>query len=283
MPRGRKCGCICPSCKASLIARKGNENEWHFAHDHRADDRPDKKCDISFESACRLFVIDLLKSDQVPVITTPGISQLPPVTGGKSRSRSAAKVEGLSFFDSEEYGDVKADIKGYTLEIFLDYPSRVPPEPPRTPGSTGVLAFPVAEVRRRYMTVRGGPRVLAEIVKSIFAEAGAGKKWLYHPVTQKVQAPPPGDQVKAEAPALMSSEQLKGEPGRLGGGARSSRPPPTTGTLVNAARKGAPPRSADEIGTYKCYRCHHTWEGGEVSGRVCPWCGSNRHSVFSPC
>lgn len=30
---GKKCGCICPSCNIPFIARKGDVNEWHFAHD----------------------------------------------------------------------------------------------------------------------------------------------------------------------------------------------------------------------------------------------------------
>lgn len=30
--RGSKCNCICPSCKANLIAKQGKIREWHFAH-----------------------------------------------------------------------------------------------------------------------------------------------------------------------------------------------------------------------------------------------------------
>ena len=39
--RGKKCGCVCPSCGAALIARKGEEREHHFAHDpnHPCDER----------------------------------------------------------------------------------------------------------------------------------------------------------------------------------------------------------------------------------------------------
>jgi hypothetical protein len=30
--RGKKCTCICPSCRSPLIARHGDNNTWHFAH-----------------------------------------------------------------------------------------------------------------------------------------------------------------------------------------------------------------------------------------------------------
>lgn len=274
VPRGRRCGCICPSCKAGLVAKQGTEKEWHFAHDARAENRPDKKCDISFESACRLFIIDRLKEGQIPVISTPAVGS--PVAD-KGRSRPVTKLEGLMFVDSEEYGDVKAVVKGYTLEIFLDYSSRMRPAPPEKPDSTGVLAFPVELVRRRYLEVRGGARVLAGIVKDMFAEVGAGKFWLYHPAIQKAEP----QQVIVEMPTpVIGSRPLVGSSpnpaggylGKSGGHEAVIRVPP----------KRSEPRSVDQPGSYRCFGCLHEWVGGEVSGRRCPQCGSNKLSVFKP-
>lgn len=34
---GKRCGCVCPSCKKDLIARKGEVNAHHFAHAHAKD------------------------------------------------------------------------------------------------------------------------------------------------------------------------------------------------------------------------------------------------------
>lgn len=279
VPRGRKCGCICPSCKAGLVARKGSENEWHFAHDHRAEARPKKKCDISFESACRLFVIDLLKSGQIPMIATPAVGNS--LAAGNGRYRPATQLEGLEFVDSQEYGDVKAEIKGYTLEVFIDYSSRVRPDAPGNPESTGVLAFPVDQVRNRYMAVRGGPRVLAGIVKDIFADVGTWKRWLHHPFIQKATPPSEMSKNRGSAAGILTDEQVTRITWGLGGQARSGRPP-SFGSATQVVPIRREPRRADQKGAYKCYRCDHTWQGGESSGRVCPQCGSNRHSVFSP-
>lgn len=275
VPRGRRCGCVCPCCKAGLVAKQGSEKEWHFAHDAKAENRPDKKCDISFESACRLFIIDRLKDGQIPVITTPAVGN--PVAG-KGRSRPVTKLEGLVFGDSEEYGDVKTVIKGYTLEVFLDYSSRVRPEPPEKPESTGVLAFPVEQVRHRYLEVRGGASVLAGIVKDMFAEAGAGKLWLYHPAIEKAEA----EQVIADAPMdAIGSESSVGSSLYPAGGGYLSKPDDHESQVLAMPRRSKA-RPADQPGTYRCFACGHEWEGGDVSGRICPQCGSDRLSVFTP-
>ena len=275
VPRGRRCGCICPSCKAGLIARQGSDNEWHFAHDSKTESRPDKKCDISFESACRLFIIDLLKEGQIPVITTPVAGK---IIANVGKSRPESRLEGLMFVDSEEYGDVKAVVKGYTLEVFLDYSSRVRPCPPERPDSTGVLAFPVEMVRRRYLEVRGGARVLAGIVRDIFSEAGAGKFWLYHPVVQKAGRQPVI--VEMSAPVIDRGPSVGTSLNASGGRYLQESGEPEAVVWVQPKR--GEPRPVDQPGTYRCVGCGHEWAGKEVSGRACPQCGSDKLSVFKP-
>ena len=58
--RGRSCGCICPSCKQNLVAKKGDPEKMvhHFAHDKKAkDDLVDKvECKFSFCVAARLVI-----------------------------------------------------------------------------------------------------------------------------------------------------------------------------------------------------------------------------------
>ncbi|MCI7797333.1 MAG: hypothetical protein MR520_01960 [Mollicutes bacterium] len=43
--RGYKCGCICPQCSKQLIARMGEKNVWHFAHE------TDVRCDFGFSNS----------------------------------------------------------------------------------------------------------------------------------------------------------------------------------------------------------------------------------------
>lgn len=283
VPRGRACGCICPSCKAGLMARQGDVNEWHFAHDSEPYNRPDRECDVSFESACRLFVIDLLKSGRIPEIGTPALGHGSGISD--VRSRPPKSLRGLLFTDSDEYGDVKANVESggrkYTLEVFIDYPGRVKPGPPRAPDSTGVLAFPVTEVRRRYTSTCGGPQVLAGIVAAIFAETGAGKSWLYHPAMKKTE-PPPEEAVGGAPPTVVPPAELR-QKGLMGRGntVRFSKRPDTENAVGIVPRQGKP-KTKDQHGAYKCWWCNCSWQGGEISGRTCPGCGSDGFSVFSP-
>lgn len=45
---GKKCGCVCPSCRSSLIAAKGSKKQHHFRHD------TDHECENGLESAIHL-------------------------------------------------------------------------------------------------------------------------------------------------------------------------------------------------------------------------------------
>uniref|UniRef100_UPI002B477B28 competence protein CoiA family protein n=1 Tax=Vibrio vulnificus TaxID=672 RepID=UPI002B477B28 len=53
--RGKNCGCICPSCHTPLIARQGEEKQWHFAHASRKVEGTDKECDFSFFVSVRMM------------------------------------------------------------------------------------------------------------------------------------------------------------------------------------------------------------------------------------
>ena len=61
---GRACDCTCPGCNTPLIARKGEQNVWHFAHDGIA-------CAIGAETALHLMAKQILadeRSVQLPAV-----------------------------------------------------------------------------------------------------------------------------------------------------------------------------------------------------------------------
>ncbi|WP_175404577.1 competence protein CoiA family protein [Endozoicomonas atrinae] len=69
--RGKKCECLCPSCKQGVLARHGQKNSWHFAHDKDAEDKPIKACELSFFSCCRHYIIEIVAKNLVQKISTP--------------------------------------------------------------------------------------------------------------------------------------------------------------------------------------------------------------------
>lgn len=50
VPGGLACGCFCPNCRAVLVAKQGEENAWHFAHE-QSQERPE----------CRIGALNLLR------------------------------------------------------------------------------------------------------------------------------------------------------------------------------------------------------------------------------
>lgn len=56
--KGAGCGCFCPTCKSPLVAKQGNEYEWHFAHE-ASQERPE--CAVGAENLARSLGIEHLR------------------------------------------------------------------------------------------------------------------------------------------------------------------------------------------------------------------------------
>lgn len=58
VPKGAACGCVCPTCSSPLVARQGQENEWHFAHE-ASQERPE--CVVGAMNLARSLGIEHLR------------------------------------------------------------------------------------------------------------------------------------------------------------------------------------------------------------------------------
>lgn len=64
VPRGEACGCICPACKTTLVARKGDVNDPHFAHKNRKSyEGTQEYCDFSFYFSVRMMAKQLIGNE----------------------------------------------------------------------------------------------------------------------------------------------------------------------------------------------------------------------------
>jgi len=65
VPKGKACGCVCPSCNTLLIAKQGNVNEWHFAHLSNKDavNNVNDICQYSFYTSVRLMALQLISQN----------------------------------------------------------------------------------------------------------------------------------------------------------------------------------------------------------------------------
>lgn len=65
--RGSACGCRCPECNSPLIAKQGNEKEWHFAHES-GQERPE--CHVGAANMLRRLAVEHLASRD-PIVLPP--------------------------------------------------------------------------------------------------------------------------------------------------------------------------------------------------------------------
>ena len=264
VPSGRACGCVCISCGAGVVARKGDVNAWHFAHDPHAVHRPDIECDMSFESACRLFAIDFLKAGHAKEIVTPARYSWD--KGHFTQSIKPTKLLGLKFVSSEEYGDVSAEVGGFVLEVFFGYSGRVRPPLPKDRARTGVLEIFVGELASLYFSRQAQKGLLADILKKVFSEETGPKAWLYHP---KDLREPPSD-VLARG---------RSRAGRAGSNQRSGRFDYIFDKPL-ASSSGEP--DMNQQGTFTCQGCGAVWRGRKNRDMVCSRCASHLLSRFDP-
>ncbi len=206
MPGGLNCGCICPSCKTPLIARKGPINEWCFAHQSRGvHTKIRKECDYSFEMSVRLMLRQLAVegiqfktpdfndsitaysdvSDQWHVVNFK-------VTSAKTLQLKDSRL-GTVFSGAEV--DVAGRVGSYPFVIYVTYSGREIPNSLRLPDTAdcGVVEINLSGLARRFRLEKDGRFV--DALKSYIEQSIEGKFWIYHPRYAEKHA---------EAEAMMS-------------------------------------------------------------------------------
>jgi hypothetical protein len=185
---GRDCGCVCPSCGQSVVARKGDINQWHFAHDKKPAIEAHSLCEISFYVCCKRFVVELVTKGVNFALATPdyilherqivkthfSFTSNPislPVTQSKGLNVDQYLVDGAL--------DLTAKIGRHFIDILLDHPGRSLPS--FRVGANGVLLIDLRYIADQYEGVHTTPELIQQAVKELFSESTASKRWLYHP------------------------------------------------------------------------------------------------------
>lgn len=280
VPRGGKCGCICPSCKTPLIARQGDLKEWHFAHRTR-DVHQDTKneCEYSFSVSVRLMVRQLAMQD---------LSFRTPRYAGylEAHSKISLQSHRVDFVVTEEslillndleigasFSHTTVDILGYVddvpLVVYITYEGReIPAEinPPET-RRCGVVKVEIGSLLHAFKQEREGRYV--EVLRGFIEEETEGKSWVYHPREAQVRngakaklkewvskqkAPPVYQPVFDPIPRFVESR-----------GSRPKKPKPLS-----------PPKPVSAH--YECVMCHARWSG--ISAK-CQKCATHLYARIS--
>lgn len=85
VPRGVACGCFCPTCRSPLVAKQGEKNSWHFAHE-AGQERPE--CLVGSLNLLRRLAVERLAAMPEGLPLPPGTTTVSCFEGWKRFSES---------------------------------------------------------------------------------------------------------------------------------------------------------------------------------------------------
>lgn len=175
--RGAACGCRCPECDSPLIAKQGNEKEWHFAHES-GQERPE--CHAGAMNMLRRLAIEhLSKRDdlRLPMYQTQVRSTSPGIERTETVEWNAQLKGPLTWLPKSTRSAPVAIGKldsGVDAHLYVEIGD---PYPARAAQASGMAAIdfvcvvpPLSDLRKR---------VQAERQIEIFGRF----QWRYHPDT----------------------------------------------------------------------------------------------------
>lgn len=166
VPRGKAAQCICPSCKRPLIARHGEVNIWHFAHDFSGTN-PDL-CSYSVFESIREAITWLLP--QLDSIRVPGVGERP---AKQVVYKEVLQAKGV---------DARINVGDFRLLLWLDYPGRHwGGEESKLGDKTGLLSLSIDR-----LIGQGSKRILSiGRLRLWMEEEDLAKRWIHHPLLPK--------------------------------------------------------------------------------------------------
>lgn len=194
VPSGKLCGCICPSCKAPLIARKGTKKVWHFAHDSNSEIFNNlEKCTYSFFVSARMMARQLIGNNLVVTLPKYEIH----FTEEKSSSDRSVHVSELVtksrqiqlvdvVLDSEIDGhrfDILGYIEGHALAFLFTHPGRTGFDNLDNfdDSKFGVVEIALDNLTDEFRRLQTPNSSYGDILAKYISDNIKSKKWIYHP------------------------------------------------------------------------------------------------------
>lgn len=174
---GAACGCVCPGCGGSLVAKKGSIKRWHFSH---LDREPRDSCGESAIHAAAKQVLMEHGELMVPMLTID-------ISGKAIDGRELYEHEVLSpvrrirferTVPEETIGDIRPDVVGYRGErrLLIEMYFRHRVDPKKRQKLVG-LGIPAIEIDLSDLDVGTGFAAIKERVVT----GKDAKEWLVYP------------------------------------------------------------------------------------------------------
>ncbi|MFH4538757.1 competence protein CoiA family protein [Vibrio alginolyticus] len=192
--RGRACGCICPSCKQVLVAKKGDPEKMahHFAHDKKAQKDQDEKieCEYSFCVVARLVIKQSLREFTTFEIQSPEwkieLSEKDKYERTQTVTGYVTKANTLTFkeFEVEPSApchevDVLCYVSGYPIGIYFSYKGR-PTYSPEKAGQLSILAIDLDPLQQLYREFKNQEYDSFKDLALAYVFDDGDRRWLSH-------------------------------------------------------------------------------------------------------
>jgi len=283
VPRGKKCGCICPSCKTPLIARHGDVKEWHFAHASRTVfKKTENECKFSFYVSVRMMARQIV-GERLEMI-------LPAYNGCVSEYvESYSESISVPFIVTEQQKiilsnvkveqnlmgvpvDISGQVGTFSFIIYFTHPSRDIPETLYNPADTkcGVVSVSLGRISAVFAESRRNNGVsYQDILRDFLVNDIESKKWVFHPRYRHCEE-------EAKHKLKERKSQLK-QPHIV----RRKELPDLLDTKIKTVLSSGDAlvaRASKKLASYQCVICHTVWQGAEHGGGVCPKCKTHLYS-----
>lgn len=274
-PRGKQCGCICPSCKTPLIARQGNVKEWHFAHASRSVySRTEKECQFSFYVSVRMMARQVIREklelilpryeDVVSGYHESSSSKISiPFVVTKQRKIILTEVEIEKTFTGVSV-DIVGKVADFYFVIYFSHPGRSVPNILSNPADKkcGIISVSLEPIAKLFSHSKANKEPYHEILQKYLTNHVESKRWLFHPRYAHC---------KNEAKQKLEKEKghIEREAAQNLGRENASISSVQVDTGAN-----------NKLGNYQCVICHTSWQASNQSGNVCPKCNTHLYASF---
>ncbi len=268
--RGLACECICPSCNAPLIARKGDINDWHFAHASKDGHRREvTDCEFSFFVSVRMMsrkILGMTDHIELPegLVHTSfngqyhGKKHVYTLPYAKRTTFKPDRVQVEAVWNGMHVDALMA-LGEYQLAIFFRCPDK-----PATynyssnkPENTGVLEIDLTNCRELlYGHDRPKDVRFTTLLERFLIDMVYNKKWLFHPRKAKTQ-----EEVDRWFKERIFSDISDNTPVFV-----MPESGDNSGFLDSNTHGG--------LYRFHCAICQGNWQGEYITGRFCQQCQS---------
>ena len=279
VPSGKLCGCLCPSCHAPLIARKGNKNVWHFAHDSKSElFTALEECSYSFFVSARMMALQIignrlkLKLPKYEITLSeylPMLEGYVEVTETVTESRQVI-MENVSVDTklAEFSVDLLGYVNGYPLAIVFSHPGRKSHwRSQKSPeDKAGVLEISLDALRDRFRLMDSRNDSYSDVLDDYISTDVASKRWIFHPRFQHS---------KTLATSKLSDKIAKLRKQPIGRKDKPKKRPIFDERIFEEFGEKKSYQKTYTKYRFDCRLCNATWLGTGENNASCSHCGTS--------